>query len=545
MAVEVENTSQVEELLRVLKRRLWWILIPAGIIAILGVSYAIVVPKKYVANAQVMVYDRPATTIRGSAPTTAEGRVASHKLKAPQRIKSVLGKLKWLEYEELPTEVEASEYRKWISKNISVNIPAMEQDVRQQLVKISFSHTQADLAEQFLLELVRQWQHEVLEKNVRHLTDERDQLIEQRADLEKEKKDYAANLLRLYRDNRIPPKTSAGRSGNQAYQIPAFAEVYRLQQRLDNDRTILEDYEVTLERLKAAEKRMPDMVPAPGSESQESGNAQLIGLRKQLDAALAARDAGGYRRSHSGYKRAQAKISTIQRKISQAMGVAPDKDNYQYGVVNTKKQAAQDNIAIGEDQLRRQAVGIAATEDKLTEAEKMSSSLQLVYNQISLRESDMSRVQAELKSVSISLLGVTNKLNSQAGPQGNPFDDLEKVTASKKPIEPNAWLISIFSVVLGLGAGLGLAVLMEFSKNCFRSINDIARAMDIPVLGAINRIETRRQRHVKRVQKLVASLCLVLTMSVIGFTLWAWALHPHLLKASVVESIDRLREVLG
>jgi hypothetical protein len=69
--------------------------------------------------------------------------------------------------------------------------------------------------------------------------------------------------------------------------------------------------------------------------------------------------------------------------------------------------------------------------------------------------------------------------------------------------------------------------------------------MEIPVLGAINRIETRRQRHVKRVQKLVVSTCMLLTMGLVGFTLWAWVLNPHLLKASVVESIDRLREVLG
>ncbi|MCA9002448.1 MAG: hypothetical protein KDB61_11020, partial [Planctomycetes bacterium] len=171
--------------------------------------------------------------------------------------------------------------------------------------------------------------------------------------------------------------------------------------------------------------------------------------------------------------------------------------------------------------------------------------LQTAYNEIQRLEAALRLVEESLKTVSLDLLRVGNQLSSQAGPQGNPFGELAAVQASKKPIEPNAWLISLSSVVLGLGVGLGLAVLLEFSKNCFRSINDIARAMEIPVLGAVNLIETRRQRHVKRVQKLVVSVCMLLTMGLVGFTLWAWVLSPHLLKASVVESIDRLREALG
>ncbi|MDF1836946.1 MAG: Wzz/FepE/Etk N-terminal domain-containing protein [Planctomycetota bacterium] len=545
MAVEVENTSQVEELLRVLKRRLWWILIPAGIIAILGVSYAIVVPKKYVATAQVMVFDRPTTAVRGSISNTAEGRVAPHKLKAPQRVRSVLDKLKWLEYEELPTEVEAAAYRASIIKNITVNVPVMESNVQQQLVKIKFSHTRVDLAEQFLFELVRQWQHEVLDKAKRSLTDESDQLIAEQADLEKEREEHMATLLRLRRDNRIPPKTN-NRSGNDMPQsIPAFEEVRRLQRRLNEARVEHEEWAEELDRMRAQERRMPDMVPRPGSGGGDTGERQLERLHKQLEDEQNRLAEGGWGPSHSAYKRAQSKIAKLRAKIEQAMGVAPERDNFEYVQPNANKQAAQDIIALGEEKLRRLAGAITTTDSKLVEAEKMASSLQKVYSQIGQKEFEMSKVEAGLKTVSQNLLKVRNKLAIQSGPLGYPFDDLEKVTASDEPEEPNAWLISTFSIVLGLGVGLGLAVALEFSKNCFRSINDIARSMEIPVLGAINRIETRRQRHVKRVQKLVVSLCMLLSMGVVGFTLWAWALHPHLLKASVVESIDRLREVLG
>ncbi|MBL4769750.1 MAG: hypothetical protein JKY61_01060 [Planctomycetes bacterium] len=546
MAVEVENTSQAEELLRVLKRRLWLILIPAGIIAILGVSYAIVVPKKYVAKAQVMVHDRVATMVRGSASMTAEGRVAPHKLKAPQLVKSVLSKLKWLEYQELATEVEAAEYRSRVNKNITVSVPPMERNVQQQLVKITFSHTRADLAEQFLLELVTQWQDGVKGKASRHLTDSRDQLMEQMADLEKKEKQLVATLLRLRRDNRIPPKVGRGQDRNQGASAPAFAELNRLQRRLEADKAAYEDFGLKLELDQAAMKRLPDQVPIPGSSARENGDVQLERLRKQLDAALTTQAAGNWAPGHTKYRAIQTTIRGIRAKIERLMGVTPEQeDHFNYVQPNAAKQALRDALEIREDELQRLANAIILTTDKLTEAGKRTRSLQDIYSKINQNEANLVRVDSSLKSVSRDLLGVDKKLSSQDGPQGEPFEVLSPVHATDKPVEPNAWLISIFSVVLGLGVGLGLAVALEFSKNCFRSINDIARSMEIPVLGAINRIETRRQRHVKRVQKLVLGTCMLMTMGVVGFTLWAWALAPHLLKSSVVESIDRLREVLG
>ncbi len=546
MAVEVENTSQAEELGRVLKRRLWLILIPAGIIAILGVSYAIIVPKKYVAKAQIMVHERPATMVRGSTSNTAEGRVAPHKLKAPQLVKAVLIKLDWPEYRELPTEVEAVEYRKWVNKNISVSVPPMERNVQQQLVMISYSHTRADLAEQFLFELIGQWQKDVFGKQIRSLTNEHDQLTEKRVDLEKERRNVSNTLLRLRRDNQIPPKMANERGQLVNQEAPAFAEVRRLEGRLEKERDAFDKFEADLGRSKITEGLMPPMVPIGAGDGRDGGGLELMKYENQLEGILLKLDEGNYEPQHSIGKRLRAKATTLRKKIEQVMSVVPENaDHYRYEKPNAAKQKLRDKISNDEAELARLKRLVGKTEDKLTDTKKQTKSLQEVYNHIEFQEAEMQRVQGNLQTVSRELLKIDSKLSSKEGPQGNPFEDLLQVTASKKPIEPNAWLISIFSVVAGLGVGLGLAVALEYSRNCFRSINDIARSMEIPVLGAVNRIETRRQRHVKRVQKLVASLCMLLTMGIVGFTLWAWVLAPNLLRGSVVDSIDRLREMLG
>ena len=55
MPVEVESTSQFEDLTNILKKRTWWILVPLALIGTLGTSFAVLVPKKYVAKTRIML----------------------------------------------------------------------------------------------------------------------------------------------------------------------------------------------------------------------------------------------------------------------------------------------------------------------------------------------------------------------------------------------------------------------------------------------------------------------------------------------------------
>ena len=57
MPIEVEAAGQVDEFIRVLKRRIFWIVVPLCVIGSLGAFYAVIVPKKYVADCKVMIRD--------------------------------------------------------------------------------------------------------------------------------------------------------------------------------------------------------------------------------------------------------------------------------------------------------------------------------------------------------------------------------------------------------------------------------------------------------------------------------------------------------
>ena len=95
MPVEVESTSQFEDLTNILKKRTWWILVPLALIGTLGTSFAVLVPKKYVAKTRIMVNEVRNRTGQIVTGSEGQGRAAKHLVRSPNRIRAVIQALGW------------------------------------------------------------------------------------------------------------------------------------------------------------------------------------------------------------------------------------------------------------------------------------------------------------------------------------------------------------------------------------------------------------------------------------------------------------------
>jgi capsular polysaccharide biosynthesis protein len=76
------------------------------------------------------------------------------------------------------------------------------------------------------------------------------------------------------------------------------------------------------------------------------------------------------------------------------------------------------------------------------------------------------------------------KTSKELVPNGN-IKTIEEVQLPEKPVSPNKKMNIAIAFLLGLMMSVGLAFLLEFLDNTFKSKEQLERELDIPVIGVI------------------------------------------------------------
>jgi succinoglycan biosynthesis transport protein ExoP len=87
--------------------------------------------------------------------------------------------------------------------------------------------------------------------------------------------------------------------------------------------------------------------------------------------------------------------------------------------------------------------------------------------------------------------------------KGERFTLIEPPRLPEKPFKPNRLAIMLIGFVLGVGAGIGLAALREFSDDAVRDADALTMATRFPVLAGIPDIMTARDITGRRLKRLV------------------------------------------
>jgi hypothetical protein len=167
--------------------------------------------------------------------------------------------------------------------------------------------------------------------------------------------------------------------------------------------------------------------------------------------------------------------------------------------------------------------------------------LQDVYSQLAEKATQIENLRQTVNQAELRYAEKREQAIVIASPLANPFEITEEVTPPIRPTEPNPWLIIAFSVAAGFGLGIGLAVALEYTKNCFRSPHDISRVMVIPVLGTINSIITRRESRLRAARRTAVGLSSAVVILSVVFVTWAWQNHPTLLSQELRDTIEDVR----
>ena len=541
MQVEAEN--QIQDLLEILKKRKWQIALPAAFVISLGVAFAVIVPKKYVVRTQVELRDTPLLLrLRNEDVPTHKREVASaqQQIKAMSRIKGVIEKLEWPDYLAL-NERDQYELRRKVQKNVNVQVnrPSGEGSA---FVTITYLDPDADRAEKFLEALRDSWIGNVVERDRKALFTK---LAKDREDRERSRKLFDEEndkLTKLRQEYGISPTQSL--NPNQVRnEDPVIARIQRTEDDLEHVRR---DLKVKRKERDLRQEQMdnePDNVPVTREEEAEDYSDQIARLDDDIEELEAERE--DLRREHSRFRRVQELIddlmderAELQRKQNDAKVVET------VYVPNEKKAEIRDHIAELNIEISTLETKEEDLEDQLTSDKAEARERQVAWSEVRKLDALVTSYQNVADEANQRFYATRNEYDAISGPEGNPFEITEDVVPPRKPESPNPYLIVAFAILAGLGLGVGSAVFAEFSKNCFRSVNDVSRVMVVPVLGTINMIRTPYERRVRRTRRAIVAASSFIVIGAVVFVTWAWAFAPDMLTPEVREAIEELRDQL-
>jgi uncharacterized protein involved in exopolysaccharide biosynthesis len=536
MAVQIEARGQIQEFLDVLRRRAWQIAAPAVFVIVIGSCLAVIIPRKFLAQTQLELRQADASSVG------KEGQNAKFQLKAPARIKRVVEEQKNPSYLALG-EMERRDFLKDVDKNLDVTLGTGGPQ-SSVFITIKYTDLERGWAGTFLKAIRDDWKDDVLDQDRNKLKDETKLLGNQREKLQKNLEQEEADLAQLKRDSGI---SAIGPIPGSTFQPAQDPDYDRLQ--VHKSRAA----EVDIQLAKAAGKiaslrkdlqELPEKIESeevlPGAdhakEIQETGK-KIAELQRKL---------AEYKPAHSKYQQIQGEIKSLESHREELEGLVTVSERTTVMKANPERAKVRGEL----DEATREASALKAERDSLAttiaEEEKKVESLHDVYRQVRLSEDTINRLRADLQVAELAYQKKITESDSASNPRNNPFAILEEVSVPPKATEPNPWLIVAFSLVAGLGLGVGLAVLLEYTKSCFRSVYDISRVMATPVLGNINTIVTRRESRLRRTRRALVGSASALVLGSLCFVTWAWAHDQEtgLLSPTLRRAIEGLRSVL-
>ena len=544
MPIEVEAAGQVDEFIRVLKRRIFWIVVPLCVIGSLGAFYAVIVPKKYVADCKVMIRDLGDDAGEfGRNTAETEGQVAKEELTSIARISTVLEGLKWQEFLALNGPDRREFIEEKILPSLTVNVASSGRNSARRTVTIAFAHTDQNKVKEFLIALRDAWTKEVLGRAKLQKGERLEEAKKRLGTLDVELNGLREQIVEIRSENQLPPAIMTPQ-GPVTSQPLAYSERDKAQVRLVELTEEISEAEDQF-RLKTAERDSLPSEDAVEYVDDDPLTLELNALDEQIGRAELDIESKGWAPGHSERRKAERLVQKLKVKRDRVQTERDESLSTRLVVrPNSRRVVLTEELRSLEAQIGVKTRRREELVDRLNELKQETERLNGAFRNLDQLTEDLLVAQTSKSTLSAQVEGLQVEVNTLDSSQGDPFEVTQEADVPTRPTSPNPWAIGFGAIVFGLGLGLGLAVLLEYSKNCFRSPRELSRVMPHPVLGTINAIRTRRERaraFVSRVALGGGSIGFVVAVT---FVTWAWAADPGALNGEVVKAIDKFRELL-
>jgi polysaccharide chain length determinant protein (PEP-CTERM system associated) len=521
-----DDVKTLHDYMVILRRRKWALLVPLVVVFVIAVIAAFVWPRTYRSTSTILIEEQEIP--RDFVITTVNGYADERLQSINQRIMSTTRLLEIINrfnlYADLrrrmTTEEIVDKMRKDIRfETISADVMDKKGTVRASLsampVTIAFTLAYDGKDPQMVQQVANVLASLYLEENLR--TRERQSEGASRF-LEEEAQALQRNLTDL--DAKI--------AVFKAKNINAVPELLQVNyQELDRAERDLDQLKDQLKALREREEYYQTQLASIPTESSDQDRNLLKDLKAKL-VQLESR----YSDKYPDVNKTRMDIAALENRIALAhsddpqtpkkdlTSVAGQANNPSYVTLASQLSGVQSDIEsvkrqIGELEKRR--------EDYVRRTEAAPRVEETYKGLIVERTNTETKYQDLMKRVMEAK--VSQGLEKEQ--MGEKFTLIDPARLPEKPIKPNVPAVLLIGLFLGIGAGVGNTSLKESGDQSVRTPGQLARALGLPVLGAIPRIINEQDRlHGRAVRRrALIAVCVAIVAAVLLFHLFVMDLE--------------------
>jgi polysaccharide chain length determinant protein (PEP-CTERM system associated) len=467
------------ELLDVMRRRRMSLIIPAALVFLAGVAVAFLWPPIYKSTATILIeeQDVPTDFVMTTVTSFAEQRIQQ----INQRIMSFSRLLEIIQqhglYPELRERRTTEEIVEQMREDTALQPVSAEVIDRRTgrptsatiAFTMSYQGKNPQKVQQVANVLVSLFLGENLRERVKQV-EETSEFLE--SELGKLNAELAASEARL----------SAFKQAH-INELPELLIAHT--QTLNN---IERNLEVNNQQLRSLRERegyfqaqLSGLKPRSEKEEELATRKRLEELKVQL-VAMTQR----FSEEHPDVKKTRAEIAQLEEKVTVAgdrgAGAGPP-DNPAYVTLAAQLASARSEIQSVQRQIERQSAEAAEIRRRIATTPKVEEeygALVAGRNNTQKKVDDLSRKLMEAR--------VAHGMEKEQ--KGERFTLIDPPRLPEKPFKPNRLAIVLIGLVLGIGAGVGLTALREFSDDAVRSADLLEAATGFAVLAGVPVIVT-------------------------------------------------------
>ena len=493
-----------EDILRILRRRIWLLVVPFAIVAAATAVVSRELPDMYRSDTLILVVPQrvPENFVKATVTTRIEDRLQSisQQILSRTRLERIIQDF----------NLYAAERKNGIMEDI---VDKMRKDILVDVVKgDAFRVSYVGRDPRTVMKVTDRLSSLFIEENLRdrevlaegtdqfleaQLEDARRRLTEQEKKLEEYRKQYSGQL------------PSQMESNLQVIQGTS-AQLQQLNESINRDR----DHRLVVERelndLSAAAAAAAAAPQGDGSATSGGTAAQQLAAAQAVLAQLELK----LTPEHPDIKRLKRTIGDLQKKADQEALEAPVSPDAAPRRPASPAEAARLN-KIGDlraelEQLDRQ-IAYKQSEDKRLRG--LVSGYQQRVEAAPTRESEITALTRDYATLQTSYQGLLAKkedskiaANLERRQIGEQFKLLDAARLPEKPYSPDRRMLNLLGIFGGLATGLALIGLLEYLDRSFRTEEELGTLLGVSVLAVVPLMQSEREKK-QRFRRTVAVSC--------------------------------------